>query len=164
MPSSPPPPRGRDAVRAHSQRPYRTPYSESEESTEGERHMRVAHPLLERRPVGWWRTSDGRWCLPASRMAQTLPVSARPKMRWLRLVVLMLGIGGACLMLYGNAQNITGDGGERATITGTVVVIVVEMLVVSAVTGECRSRGPARGVAVQAWKGNSPRPSRSVRA
>ena len=103
--------------------------------------MHVAHPPLDHRPVGWWRTSDGRWCLPASRIAQTLPVSARSKMRWLQLVVLVLGMGGSCLMLYGNGQNIAGDGGERATISGTVVVIVVGMLVVvSAVTGERRSR------------------------
>lgn len=103
--------------------------------------MDVAHRSLDHRPVGWWRTSDGRWCLPASRMAQTLPASARSKMRWLQLVVLVLGMGGSCLMLYGNAQNIAGDGGELATITGTVVVIVVGMLVVvSAVSGERRSR------------------------
>ena len=58
-------------------------------------------------------------------------------MRWLQLVVLVLGMGGSYLMLYGNAQ----DGGEQATITGTVVVIVVGLLVVvSAVTGERRSR------------------------
>ena len=103
--------------------------------------MDVAHAPLDHRPVGWWRTADGRWCLPASRMAQTLPVGARSKMRWLQLVVLMLGMGGSYLVLYGNAQNTTGNGGEPATIAGTVVVFVVGMLVaVSAVTGERRSR------------------------
>jgi hypothetical protein len=69
------------------------------------------------------KSADG----PLDELASIAPPSTK---LWRPVAFGLIGLGGACLMLYGNAQNATRGAGPTATILGSVIVTTLACAVV----------------------------------
>jgi hypothetical protein len=79
-------------------------------------------------------------------------IGPRSTKRWRPVALGLVGLGGACLMLYGNAQNATRGAGPIATILGSVIVttLACAVVVTSIVHSLLRNtRATSRGTAAR---------------